>query len=112
LVLTYFTPWNRVLLEKLTSFAASQEIPRIYYWYYASQLNSAAIVNKEGEIIINPIKIIKIIYKFHYKINAVAEPPEVAHGILGFPGIQFENRWKSDTEENKLRSTWHAKRTP
>jgi hypothetical protein len=24
------TPWNRVLLEKLTGFAASQEIPRIY----------------------------------------------------------------------------------
>jgi hypothetical protein len=34
-LLTYFltyllTPWNRVLLEKLTGFAASQEIPRIY----------------------------------------------------------------------------------
>jgi hypothetical protein len=29
--LTYLlTPWNRVLLEKLTGFAASQEIPRIY----------------------------------------------------------------------------------
>jgi hypothetical protein len=25
-----FTPWSRVLLEKLTGFAASQEIPRIY----------------------------------------------------------------------------------
>ena len=24
------TPWNRVLLEKLTGFAASQEIPRIF----------------------------------------------------------------------------------
>jgi hypothetical protein len=24
------TPWGRVLLEKLTGFAASQEIPRIY----------------------------------------------------------------------------------
>jgi hypothetical protein len=24
------TPWSRVLLEKLTDFAASQEIPRIY----------------------------------------------------------------------------------
>jgi hypothetical protein len=24
------TPWSRVLLEKLTGFAASQEIPRIY----------------------------------------------------------------------------------
>jgi hypothetical protein len=31
LKLTYlFTPWSRVLLEKLTGFAASQEIPRIY----------------------------------------------------------------------------------
>jgi hypothetical protein len=30
-LLTYLlTPWNRVLLEKLTGFAASQEIPRIY----------------------------------------------------------------------------------
>jgi hypothetical protein len=30
-VRTYFlTPWSRVLLEKLTGFAASQEIPRIY----------------------------------------------------------------------------------
>jgi hypothetical protein len=29
--ITYlFTPWSRVLLEKLTGFAASQEIPRIY----------------------------------------------------------------------------------
>jgi hypothetical protein len=29
--LTYLlTPWSRVLLEKLTGFAASQEIPRIY----------------------------------------------------------------------------------
>jgi hypothetical protein len=25
-----FIPWSRVLLEKLTAFAASQEIPRIY----------------------------------------------------------------------------------
>jgi hypothetical protein len=25
-----FTPWSKVLLEKLTGFAASQEIPRIY----------------------------------------------------------------------------------
>jgi hypothetical protein len=49
-----------------------------YYWYYASKLNPAAIVNKDGEIIINSIKIIKTIYKFHYKINVVAEPPEVA----------------------------------
>jgi hypothetical protein len=24
------TPWSRVLLEKLTGFAASQQIPRIY----------------------------------------------------------------------------------
>jgi hypothetical protein len=24
------TPWSRILLEKLTGFAASQEIPRIY----------------------------------------------------------------------------------
>jgi hypothetical protein len=24
------TPWSRVLIEKLTGFAASQEIPRIY----------------------------------------------------------------------------------
>jgi hypothetical protein len=61
-------------------------------------------VNKDGEIIINSIKIIKIIYKFHYKINGVAEPPEVAHGILGFHETQFENRWNSDTEENKLRA--------
>jgi hypothetical protein len=30
-IFTYLlTPWGRVLLEKLTSFAASQEIPRIY----------------------------------------------------------------------------------
>jgi len=30
-LLTYLlTPWIRVLLEKLTGFAASQEIPRIY----------------------------------------------------------------------------------
>ena len=30
-LLTYLlTPWNRVLLEKLTSSAASQEIPRIF----------------------------------------------------------------------------------
>ena len=29
-LLTYlFTPWSRVLLEKLTGSAASQEIPRI-----------------------------------------------------------------------------------
>jgi hypothetical protein len=29
--LTYLlTPWSRVLLEKLTGFAASQEIPQIY----------------------------------------------------------------------------------
>jgi len=25
-----FTPWSRVLLEKLTGFAVSQEIPRIF----------------------------------------------------------------------------------
>jgi len=31
-ILTYlFTPWSRVLLEKLTGFAASQEIPRILW---------------------------------------------------------------------------------
>jgi hypothetical protein len=30
-LITYvLTPWSRVLLEKLTGFAASQEIPRIY----------------------------------------------------------------------------------
>jgi len=30
-LLTYLlTPWSRVLLEKLTGFAASQEIPRIF----------------------------------------------------------------------------------
>jgi hypothetical protein len=30
-LLTYLlTPWSKVLLEKLTGFAASQEIPRIY----------------------------------------------------------------------------------
>jgi hypothetical protein len=30
-LLTYLlTPWSRALLEKLTGFAASQEIPRIY----------------------------------------------------------------------------------
>ena len=29
LILTYLTPWSRVLLEKLTGSAASQEIPRI-----------------------------------------------------------------------------------
>jgi hypothetical protein len=30
-LLTYLlTPWSRVLLEKLTGFAVSQEIPRIY----------------------------------------------------------------------------------
>ena len=30
-LLTYLlTPWNRVLLEKLTGSAASQEIPRIF----------------------------------------------------------------------------------
>jgi len=68
-------------------------------------------VNKDGEIIINSIKIIKTIYKFHYQINVVAEPPEVAHGILEFHETQFENRQKSDTEKNKLRSTWRAKRT-
>jgi hypothetical protein len=28
--LSSLTPWSRVLLEKLTGFAASQEIPRIY----------------------------------------------------------------------------------
>jgi hypothetical protein len=61
-------------------------------------------VNKDGEIIINSIKIIKTIYKSYCKIN-VSESPEVAHGILGFRGTRFENRWKSDTEENKLLST-------
>jgi len=31
-LLTYFlTPWSRVLLEKLTGSAASQEIPRILW---------------------------------------------------------------------------------
>ena len=31
LILTYLiTPWSRVLLEKLTGSAASQEIPRIF----------------------------------------------------------------------------------
>ena len=31
-LLTYLlTPWSRVLLEKLTGFAASQEIPRILW---------------------------------------------------------------------------------
>ena len=31
-ILTYFlTPWSRVLLEKLTGFAANQEIPRILW---------------------------------------------------------------------------------
>jgi hypothetical protein len=30
-ILTYLlTPWSRVVLQKLTGFAASQEIPRIY----------------------------------------------------------------------------------
>jgi hypothetical protein len=30
-LLTYLlTPWSRVLLQKLTGFAASQEFPRIY----------------------------------------------------------------------------------
>jgi hypothetical protein len=28
------TPWSRVLLEKLTGFVASQEIPRIYIYIY------------------------------------------------------------------------------
>ena len=30
-LLSYFTPWSRVLLEKLTGSAASQEIPRILW---------------------------------------------------------------------------------
>jgi len=31
-IITYLlTPWSRVLLEKLTGFAASQEIPRILW---------------------------------------------------------------------------------
>jgi hypothetical protein len=30
LVIQLLTPWSRVLLQKLTGFAASQEIPRIY----------------------------------------------------------------------------------
>jgi hypothetical protein len=29
-IVTLLTPWSRVLLEKLTGFAASQENPRIY----------------------------------------------------------------------------------
>ena len=31
LILYLLTPWSRVLLEKLTGFAASQEIPRILW---------------------------------------------------------------------------------
>ena len=31
LLIYLFTPWSRVLLEKLTSFAANQEIPRILW---------------------------------------------------------------------------------
>jgi len=53
-------------------------------------LNSAAIVIKDGEIITHSIKIIKTIYKFHYKITVVAEPPEIAHGILGFHETHLE----------------------
>jgi len=34
-LLTYLlTPWSRVLLEKLTGSAASQEIPRIFMFFY------------------------------------------------------------------------------
>jgi hypothetical protein len=68
-------------------------------------------LKKGGEIIINSTKIMKTIYKFHYKIKVVAEPPEVAQGILGFHGTRVENRWKSNTEENKFRSTRRVKRT-
>jgi hypothetical protein len=41
--LTYLlTPWSRVLFEKLTGFAASQEIPRIYgTWKFITVLTSA-----------------------------------------------------------------------
>ena len=31
LIIAYLTPYSRVLLEKLTSFAANQEIPRILW---------------------------------------------------------------------------------
>jgi hypothetical protein len=42
-ILTYLlTQWSRVLLEKLTGFAASQEIPRIYgTWKFITVLSSA-----------------------------------------------------------------------
>jgi hypothetical protein len=43
IILTYLlTPWSRVLLEKLTSFAASQEIPRIL-WNIHKLLGSISV---------------------------------------------------------------------
>jgi hypothetical protein len=42
------TPWSRVLLEKLTGFASSQEIPRIYV---------LVMVTKQNNIILNNVVI-------------------------------------------------------
>jgi hypothetical protein len=38
------------------------------------------------------IKIIKIIYRFHYEGNVLAETLNFAHGISGLRGTQFEHR--------------------
>ena len=37
------------------------------------------------------LKIINIIYHFHYEGNVLAEILNVAHGISGFRGTQFEH---------------------
>ena len=38
------------------------------------------------------LKIIKIIYHFHYEGNVLAVTLNDAHGISGFRGTQFEHR--------------------
>jgi len=38
------------------------------------------------------LKIIKIVYRFQYEGNVLAEALNAAHGISGFRGTQFEHR--------------------
>jgi hypothetical protein len=81
-LLTYLlTPWSRVLLEKLTGFAASQEIPRIYGTQWRTEGGGLGGSNppRNSEILTKYQKLRKIYYmkwNLLYQITAASRTPD------------------------------------